>query len=74
VAQAGSLRLQSWPRQVILFSIARVHREPAALRLDAAVRDAGPRSDLYTIGDESHQLIEGLPQLNPEPRGSNQID
>jgi hypothetical protein len=25
--------------------------------------------DLYTIGDESHQLIEGLPQLNPESRG-----
>ena len=25
--------------------------------------------DLYTIGDESHQLIEGLPQLNPQSRG-----
>ena len=24
--------------------------------------------DLYTIGDESHQLIEGLPQLNPQSR------
>lgn len=24
---------------------------------------------LFTIGDESHQLIEGVPQLNPEARG-----
>lgn len=24
---------------------------------------------LFTIGDESHQLIEGVPQLNPETRG-----
>jgi hypothetical protein len=24
---------------------------------------------LFTIGDESHQLIEGLPQLSPESRG-----
>ena len=24
---------------------------------------------LFTIGDESHQLIEGVPQLSPESRG-----
>ena len=47
-----------------------VHREPAALGLDVAVRDAGAaRRSVYTIGDESHQLIEGMPQLGPESRG-----
>ena len=68
-AYHGRMKLQfPFIQLPITFDAAALAAEIEALGDTWHAREDGA-PDVYTIGDESHQLIEAIPTLNPTRRG-----